>query len=295
MKDPASRYLILATTAVLSLLSACQDINVTGPSNNSTAAQASALRSTPTPTPRPDGSCPAFSGNCDANPANGCEIDLGTDAKNCGACGHACSASAGNTLFACVTSRCVPTACQPGWKSCKNLSNPFGCETNTLTDRLNCGACGQVCKGSCSGGVCIDSCTFSDAFTGGATATAQCSDWNTFRACIQAANAYTKVTIKGSFDAVGVACTGATANTLCQGLRTGTAVSSLSCDGRNWRVGSGCGSGGPAPVVELSADGLDCSCGGTYDVRPCIGNSNWGGANTATCSGPSQTITVVCE
>ena len=32
-------------------------------------------------------------------------------------------------------------------------------------------------------------------------------------------------------------------------------------------------------------------------VRPCIGagNPNWGGMNTATCNGPTQTLEVICE
>ncbi len=53
----------------------------------------------------------------------------------------------------------------------------------------------------------------------------------------------------------------------------------------------GCGGG-----VELSAANSICSCPNPeYIVRPCIGNANWGGVNTATCGGDTQTMTVVFE
>lgn len=37
--------------------------------------------------------CLPLFGNCDGNPANGCEIDLGTNNKNCGTCGNKCPSS----------------------------------------------------------------------------------------------------------------------------------------------------------------------------------------------------------
>ncbi|HEY3822725.1 MAG TPA: hypothetical protein VGL81_36425 [Polyangiaceae bacterium] len=49
--------------------------------------------------------CPAGRGDCDADPANGCEADLGADADNCRACGHACpGGSAGGAM--CIDGRC---------------------------------------------------------------------------------------------------------------------------------------------------------------------------------------------
>jgi len=33
--------------------------------------------------------CPPGRGDCDGDPANGCEADLSTDTDNCRACGHA--------------------------------------------------------------------------------------------------------------------------------------------------------------------------------------------------------------
>ena len=82
---------------------------------------------------------------------------------------------------------------------------------------------------------------------------------------------------------------GMQANQICQALGTGQATS-VACNGRTWVVGS-CGSG-----IELGTSQLCfCSTPG-YTIRPCIGvnNPNWGGVNSNTCSGPSQTIEVIC-
>ena len=108
----------------------------------------------------------------------------------------------------------------------------------------------------------------------------------------QAINNFSTVVIYGSNNPQGVQCVGAAANTICQALGDGVAVNNVMCNGRTWNVGS-CGSG-----IELNAQGnISCQCTNPgYVVRPCIGayNPNWGGVNTNTCSGPTQTIEVIC-
>jgi len=89
-----------------------------------------------------------------------------------------------------------------------------------------------------------------------------------------------------------VTCNGAAADTICTALGNGQPVANVACDGRTWNVGS-CGSG-----TEINAQGaVVCQCTNPgYTVRPCINpnNPNWGGVNTATCNGPTQTIQVLC-
>ncbi len=78
---------------------------------------------------------------------------------------------------------------------------------------------------------------------------------------------------------------------ICSNLKSGTAMS-IVCDGRTWRIGS-CNGG-----IAINANGSLCNCPDPgYTVRPCQGNNNpnWGGINTATCGGPSQTLEVSCE
>ena len=101
---------------------------------------------------------------------------------------------------------------------------------------------------------------------------------------------YSAVVIKGSNDPVGVTCNGAAANTLCQALGNAQTVTNVACDGRTWNVGN-CGNG-----PEINAQGnVVCQCTNPgYTVRPCINNSNWGGINTTTCNGPTQTMQVIC-
>jgi hypothetical protein len=47
-------------------------------------------------------SCNAGFGDCNLMPADGCELPLGGDPKNCGMCGHSCNG------LSCVASACVP-------------------------------------------------------------------------------------------------------------------------------------------------------------------------------------------
>jgi hypothetical protein len=116
----------------------------------------------------------------------------------------------------------------------------------------------------------------------------QCTAWDSFRGSLSAADNYTRISMSSTIDAVGKTCTGANANTLCQGLRTGTAVPGLVCDGNTWNVYWS------SPTVELTADQYPWSCNSSYSIRACIGNANWGGVGSASCSGPTQTINVAC-
>jgi len=162
-----------------------------------------------------------------------------------------------------------------------NISgHTWGCSP-LATAAANLGGCNTQYV-ACTAGV-----TYSEQFTQGQASGPQCTEWQAFQAKLT--DVYSSVTIRGSIDPVGVTCTGADANSICQALhndQTGT----WNCDGRTWMTGN-CGGG-----LELSAAGSICGCpGNEYIVRPCIGNDNWGGAGTDTCDGPTQTLEVVCK
>src|SRR5207248_2751921 len=97
--------------------------------------------------------------DCDADPKNGCEINLTGDTAHCGACGTICSSQ--NGAASCLGGACA-IACKPGFANCDgDLAN--GCETNLMSDTANCGACGTLCSGrngapACSGGACAIAC-----------------------------------------------------------------------------------------------------------------------------------------
>jgi gliding motility-associated-like protein len=140
---------------------------------------------------------------------------------------------------------------------------------------------------------------FSEAFVENQAST-HCGEWQSFRSQLLTTLPYTKLTIKGSFDPVGVSVTDpAKVLQIADALRTGSSVSIVD-GGRTWLVGN-CGYDNDGnPAIELSAAGSMCQCPDPeYIVRPCIdvnsSNPNWGGAGTATCSGPSQELTVVFE
>ena len=126
--------------------------------------------------------------------------------------------------------------------------------------------------------------TYSQTFTSGATPSAQCTAWTTFASALPL-RTYTSMTLRGSLDMTGVSVTTpAVISGIVLALRTSTAYGPVTSNGRSWAVGL-CGSG-----YEVSANGAACACSTGYDIRPCIGNSNFGGINGASCSAATQTI-----
>ncbi|MBL8601077.1 MAG: hypothetical protein JNK72_04050 [Myxococcales bacterium] len=100
--------------------------------------------------------CNAGFGDCDGNPANGCETSLATTASSCGACGRACSLA--NATPVCSASQCAVASCNAGFGNCDgNAAN--GCETNLTSTVSACGACGRACSlanatAACASGRC---------------------------------------------------------------------------------------------------------------------------------------------
>jgi hypothetical protein len=95
--------------------------------------------------------CNAGFAECDGIAANGCEVALGADARNCGGCGVACAFA--NAAATCAAGACAIGACAAGFANCDgNTAN--GCEAAVATDARNCGRCGVACPTTCSAGAC---------------------------------------------------------------------------------------------------------------------------------------------
>jgi len=98
--------------------------------------------------------CLSGYGDCDGNPANGCERVLGTDAAHCGRCDNACPTGP-NAQVTCSSGTCT-FACTPGFSNCDGV-NATGCEAVTSTDNNNCGGCGVRCAPANATGACVAS------------------------------------------------------------------------------------------------------------------------------------------
>jgi hypothetical protein len=86
------------------------------------------------------GTCNAGYADCDGDPVNGCETNIGTDVNNCGACRAACSI--GNGTGKCVNKVCQISTCSAPFADCDG-SAANGCEANTSSSANNCGGCGK--------------------------------------------------------------------------------------------------------------------------------------------------------
>jgi len=80
--------------------------------------------------------------NCNANNADGCEVNTQNNVSNCGTCGHMCPTQQ-NSTPTCSMATCFIT-CTPPFLNCDGM-NANGCEVNPTSDANNCGGCGTVC------------------------------------------------------------------------------------------------------------------------------------------------------
>jgi hypothetical protein len=99
--------------------------------------------------------CDASWGDCNLASADGCELPLGMDVANCGACERVCS-SASVAALECGDGACA-SSCVPGFANCSQSETPDdGCETAVSADAANCGGCGNECPAGfvCQGGHC---------------------------------------------------------------------------------------------------------------------------------------------
>jgi MYXO-CTERM domain-containing protein len=92
-------------------------------------------------------------GDCDGNPATGCEVDIGVSMDHCGSCGADCALD--HATAACHDGSCQVEECDDGWQDC-NGDDVDGCETNLATDTQHCGTCRKRCGAGqvCSDGTC---------------------------------------------------------------------------------------------------------------------------------------------
>jgi hypothetical protein len=90
--------------------------------------------------------CQVNYGDCNADPTDGCEVNLQTDVLHCGVCNRACSA------FHVASKSCTAGACDStcalGYANCVQPPAALaddGCERNVASNDTSCGGCGNNC------------------------------------------------------------------------------------------------------------------------------------------------------
>jgi len=109
--------------------------------------------------------------DCDANKANGCEVNTNTDTTHCGSCTTNCNNTVANASgISCNGSgACTYSTCNTNFADCDgNKTN--GCEINTSNNTTHCGTCTTNCNTNvqnASGISCASSaCTYTSCNTG---------------------------------------------------------------------------------------------------------------------------------
>ncbi|MEI8257901.1 MAG: MopE-related protein, partial [Deltaproteobacteria bacterium] len=233
--------------------------------DNGIAANSCTARSSATPTCTA-GTCgfacnPGF-GDCNLNPADGCEVNLSSNTANCGACGTRCATGGSCSGGSCTCSGTAGTSCGG---VCRDTANDFN----------NCGSCGRVCPAgaSCSGSIC-----HCPGTTGAACGTT----------CRDLANDFNNCGVCGRVCGAGGSCSGGICR--CPGT-TGTNCSGTCRDLAN--DFNNCGACGTICPVGASCS-TSCVCPGTRGTN-CSGScrdlatdaSNCGGCGTV-CPAPAS-------
>jgi hypothetical protein len=201
--------------------------------------------------------CNAGFEDCDGNAANGCEVDTNSDPLHCGGCATACDSTNGTAT--CTGGTCGIT-CNPGFEDCDG--NPTnGCEVDTNSDPLHCGACIIACNAtngvpSCTGGLCGITCVpgFDDC---------DASLLNGCEASIATDPAHCGACVN--------VCSAANGTSSCEGGQCGIAACDPGFDDCDGSAATGC-------EVDLSGDADNCSacgfaCDGTNGFASCTGGT----------------------
>jgi hypothetical protein len=87
--------------------------------------------------------------DCDGDPSNGCETDLGSSLSNCGGCGELCRPE--NATGSCEDGVCK-AACEDGFEDCDGAVEN-GCESDLLSPET-CGDCSTRCSDTGGTAIC---------------------------------------------------------------------------------------------------------------------------------------------
>ena len=243
--------------------------------------------------------CIANYGDCDGIPTNGCETIVSSNVSNCGMCGNVCPPGPGATPI-CSAGACTIT-CAAGQGNCDgNAAN--GCETDTRTSSMNCGACPARANGtsSCVSSACTVTCNagFGNCnalVTDGCEASLMADPLNC-GACARRCTAATNASASCAMGVCGITCLAGYGN--CDGNGLNGCESTFNTDPRNCGAcGNVCPTAaGATPSCAAGRCGLACATGaGDCNMNPGDGcetditmsNTHCGACGVA-CNAPSD-------
>ena len=211
-------------------------------------------------------------------------VDPKTDAENCGACGTVCASLPHAATGSCTAGVCGVSQCPSGYADC-DKNSVDGCESDSMTDAANCGACGQTCpaalnaKPTCTMGTCAVTCAPGFTSCAGSSCVNTMADGNNCGACGHACGA-NLVCYQGQ--CVGSCMGGAS---LCgnscidlDGDPNNCGACSASCDLPNVQI-NGC-SRGTCSVGQCAAGFADCDA---VASNGCETNTANDGNNCGSC------------
>ena len=249
-----------------------------------------------------NGNCNNGFADCNSNKLiDGCEINLLSDANNCGTCGIICSANNMATRT-CGGGSCNGT-CNTNFANCNGNLQSDGCEVNLLTDPNNCSNCGTICSGNnmatrtCGNGACNGACNGGFANCNGNLLTDGCeinltNDPNNCGGCGSVCSSNNMATRT---------CGGSSCNGACAG-GWGDCNGSKLTDGCETQLNSnsncgGCGVVCSTPNATPTCGGGSCaiaSCNANFfNVDGAVGNGcECSAASTNVCGGATSLGTI---
>ena len=220
--------------------------------------------------------CLAGYGDCDGNPANGCETSLATTVASCGRCGNACNATNGTAT--CAGGSCGIT-CAAGYGDCDG-SAANGCETNLNTTPSSCGRCGGACSlANATAGCAAGACTVASCSAGYGNC-----DGSAANGCEASLGSVT------SCGACGTVCGGANGTPLCTAGRCAIACAAgygdcngVNADGCETNLTTSAGNCGSCGAVCSSVNGTPSCAAGACRIACASGYGDCDGAVANGC------------
>lgn len=209
--------------------------------------------------------CAAGYADCNLDPADGCEVELDSNALHCGQCGAVCPYNSMLNQVGTCTELVCGVGCPAGYDDCE-ADSELACYTHIAEDLWNCGACGNVCptdgqkpnqQTTCTEGVCGYACqSWADDCDGDVDNGCEQDIASSLEHCGGCGNACPE---PGPNETA--ACNGGTCGTSCMGGYLNCSDQAAGCEVNGQTDVSHCGECGNACVQGANSTSVGCVTG----------------------------------